>query len=1113
MKLISSKVVYICFLLLFCLMFQITGCDSTGSDKPAGSSSSDSSSSTTTTRKTATITLTAAPTSIPADGKSSSDITAELKDNTGQAVSKGTQLTFSTTRGTFSNNSTSYSTETADDTGRMTVALKASTSSGTAEVTCTSNNVSQKTNVEMTSSSTTTRCTSTISLSANPTSIPADGQTSTDITATLKDSTGKSVPINTEVKFSTTLGKFSNGSTSYTTNTTDDSGVIVVSLKASTTGGTASITCSATCNSNTVSQKTSVEMTESSGGGGEAPGDPKAIEKSAVQMDPVYIKNSGKPESTKITFEVKDQKGNLVADDHTINFSIVGGGVGGGEALTSSSDKTVGGKVNTTLKSGTKSGTVKIRAEYSKDTSIFTDVTITIAGGPPYGAHLGLDPEYLNIAGLAYHGLDDKMTTTLTDIYFNTVPDGTSVYFTTNYAGITPSDTSKSSTDSGNKTSYANATLTSQTPDPTDGFVNVATSTQSGAYASVLSILIDPNDNKTIYLGTDGGGIFKTTDSASTWSQIGVPEKNLRNGIVNDIKFLDTTNTAIVLAATNTGVFKTTGGGDKWELITGYKERVGESLGTLDTTHGNSGYSKDYSLKYNSNSIYSKMRVYIKGEETHQYVFVNAKTIKFIVTEATTPYVSDNKGGSHYTGESITVDYQTPVMIRRDYNIKSMAIFDTNTIYVGTYGGGVYKSTDAGYTWDAFNNGLENQDVLSLAIDTANNILYAATDGGGVYKSTDGGANWSAKNKGLAGSVINAMLIDVNDTSKIYACTEQYGMYRSGDKAENWLAPTTNVTSKKVNTIAMSSKTGKIYVGTYGDGTNPLGGVYVSSDSGATWSRPVSLNDNHVYAIGIIPVDTSNDTLFAGTWGRNIFKSTNSGQSWTTINGQSPDELTNNIFATEDVLFSGKTDAPLMIQDYTTYQGAGGYEYKNGGTYRGYLYNEGSATFIFRVADFNGNPLVKGTKITASVDNGILSSDPTETIEDKQFNKNYYVTWQNNITGDKNISGTLTLKIDSQNGGYITSVSRTLVRPVQVTISPTAPAANASISVTPKGGSETSTPSGGGYTVTCNNGTSSTCNFGSTVTCTAGATKDVEEKITIQDNVTGRSATTTYTVK
>ena len=60
---------------------------------------------------------------------------------------------------------------------------------------------------------------------------------------------------------------------------------------------------------------------------------------------------------------------------------------------------------------------------------------------------------------------------------------------------------------------------------------------------------------------------------------------------------------------------------------------------------------------------------------------------------------------------------------------------NSNTIYAGTYGGGVFKSTNAGASWSQFNTGLSSSlelGVTGLAIDNTGKRLYVGT-AAGVY--------------------------------------------------------------------------------------------------------------------------------------------------------------------------------------------------------------------------------------------------------------------------------------------------------------------------------------------------------------------------------------------
>jgi len=67
------------------------------------------------------------------------------------------------------------------------------------------------------------------------------------------------------------------------------------------------------------------------------------------------------------------------------------------------------------------------------------------------------------------------------------------------------------------------------------------------------------------------------------------------------------------------------------------------------------------------------------------------------------------------------------------------------SIFAGTYGYGVYSSTDGGTTWDQMNDGLACNKVLSLALRPGTeNTIYVGTEGGSVFRTTTGA--------GLAGS-------------------------------------------------------------------------------------------------------------------------------------------------------------------------------------------------------------------------------------------------------------------------------------------------------------------------------------------------------------------------
>ena len=116
-------------------------------------------------------------------------------------------------------------------------------------------------------------------------------------------------------------------------------------------------------------------------------------------------------------------------------------------------------------------------------------------------------------------------------------------------------------------------------------------------------------------------------------------------------------------------------------------------------------------------------------------------------------------------------------------NITALAIdpLDPGTLYsVVNYDGGVYKSTDDGATWSAFNNGLTDRRVQDLTIDHAGRFLHAATSTG-VYSVkvredtwTVGGRVLTPDCRGLRNATVS--LTNPNGVSRI-TTTSSFGLF------------------------------------------------------------------------------------------------------------------------------------------------------------------------------------------------------------------------------------------------------------------------------------------------------------------------------------------------
>ncbi len=213
---------------------------------------------------------------------------------------------------------------------------------------------------------------------------------------------------------------------------------------------------------------------------------------------------------------------------------------------------------------------------------------------------------------------------------------------------------------------------------------------------------------------------------------------------------------------------------------------------------------------------------------------------------------------------------------------------NANTMYVGTPAGGLWKSLDAGGTWNCLTDFLPAIGCSDVAIDPNNsNIIYMGSgdnDAGdspsiGVMKSIDGGLTWNQTGLSFGTNTfrrLGRILIDPTNSNIVYAATS-YGIFKTYDAGANWYRVS------QANTSAMEFKPGD---------PNTLYachiGFYKSTNGGATWTQiatglPQTSTTSRV-AIAVTPNAPNNVYLVAARTGSQAFDgvylSTNDGNSF-----------------------------------------------------------------------------------------------------------------------------------------------------------------------------------------------------------------------------------------
>jgi photosystem II stability/assembly factor-like uncharacterized protein len=140
-----------------------------------------------------------------------------------------------------------------------------------------------------------------------------------------------------------------------------------------------------------------------------------------------------------------------------------------------------------------------------------------------------------------------------------------------------------------------------------------------------------------------------------------------------------------------------------------------------------------------------------------------------------------------------------------DY-IVSLAVDKNNRLYAG--GNGMYRSTDSGASWTKISNGLPNNFVHALEINSSDH-LFAGLSYAGVHRSIDNGDQWTSINP----SLVNVVDFAFDATGNIYAVAVVDGIFRSTDSGSSWTDVNNGLNGNLFSSIAINDK-GHIFVAT-----------------------------------------------------------------------------------------------------------------------------------------------------------------------------------------------------------------------------------------------------------------------------------------------------------
>jgi len=188
------------------------------------------------------------------------------------------------------------------------------------------------------------------------------------------------------------------------------------------------------------------------------------------------------------------------------------------------------------------------------------------------------------------------------------------------------------------------------------------------------------------------------------------------------------------------------------------------------------------------------------------------------------------------------------------------------------------------------------------------NLYYMGTAGGGVWRTTDAGNTWACISDGFFGGSIGAVAVAESDPNVIYVgegeqtvrgnVSSGWGLWRSTDAGETWKHIGLKE-SQHIGRIRVHPKDPDlVYVAAMGNlwKPNDMRGVYRSKDGGETWER-ILFESDKAGAVDLILDPNNPRIIYASTWqikrngyrmdsggpGSHLWKSTDGGDTWTKL--------------------------------------------------------------------------------------------------------------------------------------------------------------------------------------------------------------------------------------
>jgi photosystem II stability/assembly factor-like uncharacterized protein len=277
------------------------------------------------------------------------------------------------------------------------------------------------------------------------------------------------------------------------------------------------------------------------------------------------------------------------------------------------------------------------------------------------------------------------------------------------------------------------------------------------ASGRVMSIAVNPKKTDEYYVGVASGGVWKTVNDGTTWTPVFDGEESYSIGWVA----LDPNDSSVVWVGSGEsnsqrsvgygdGIYRSDDAGKSWKNL---GLRRSEHIGRVVID------PRDSKVVY----VAAEGPLWGPGGDRGLYKTNDGgKTWKAVLT------ISENTGVV-----DVQLDPSNPDVVYAAAYQRRRHVF---TLIDGGPESAIYKSTDAGATWNKVTSGLPSVDMgrIGLAVSPADpNVVYAtveAADGkGGIFRSNDKGATWEKRNDFDVGAMYYARVVtDPKNVDRIF---------------------------------------------------------------------------------------------------------------------------------------------------------------------------------------------------------------------------------------------------------------------------------------------------------------------------------------------------------